>query len=52
MAIIVAYIIRRELAAVELQNKQPSFHSKIRKTRIIQIIRRKIYNFFNYKTLA
>lgn len=38
MAIIVAYIIRRELSAVELQNKQLSFHSEIRKKCIIQII--------------
>lgn len=42
MAITVAYIIRRELSAVELKNKQLSFHSEIRKKRIIQIIRRTI----------
>lgn len=42
MAIIVAYVISRELSAVELQNKQLSFHSEIRRKRIIQIIRRTI----------
>lgn len=35
MAVIVAYIIRRELSVVEVQNKQLRFHSEIRKKRII-----------------